>query len=453
MAKGAQTTPKPNPKGKNIADKFGEFSDEYLQFSKDRFQVAEDRQKELDDLTQSVISKNMELGDLTVEQQKQLSGYNKSIADRISNTGADFTRRGTEMLDRYDKEFVPLEQDIVGFARNYDTPERRAEAAAKAKADVMTAADDQRATAARRSAAMGVNPNSGRFAGIERAGDLATQLASVGAQNTARENVENKGIALRSDAAQLGRSLQSAGANLSGLGVQADSTASGIMNTNQQLNNTASQIAMNAGTGAIGLRQQSNQLFDAGTQNMQKGYLGASQLLGDQANVINMQDQALLDRHRIDQTQSNNNSNGLWSAIGTGVGWFLSDENKKKNKTPISEGAALDAVENMRIEGWEYNEGVADDDQHVGTYAQDFQEQTGLGDGTKINVQDAIGVTMKAVQDLSHKVDNLATGIYRDPKKKKKNRVSSSTRDKELARLEANNSELMQGMALGTKAA
>ena len=35
--------------------------------------------------------------------------------------------------------------------------------------------------------------------------------------------------------------------------------------------------------------------------------------------------------------------------------------------------------------------------EHIGTYAQDFQNATGLGDGKSINVIDALGVTMGAV--------------------------------------------------------
>ncbi|PWB90923.1 hypothetical protein C5688_08655 [Methylocystis sp. MitZ-2018] len=51
--------------------------------------------------------------------------------------------------------------------------------------------------------------------------------------------------------------------------------------------------------------------------------------------------------------------------------------------------------------------GVEDEGAHIGTYAQDFQRETGLGDGKSINVIDAIGVAMGAIKELSAKVDKL----------------------------------------------
>lgn len=63
----------------------------------------------------------------------------------------------------------------------------------------------------------------------------------------------------------------------------------------------------------------------------------------------------------------------------------------------------------MPVEKWRYKEGTGmDDAEHVGPYAEDFKEATGLGDGKTINVVDAIGITMGAIQELSRKVDNLA---------------------------------------------
>ena len=36
---------------------------------------------------------------------------------------------------------------------------------------------------------------------------------------------------------------------------------------------------------------------------------------------------------------------------------------------------------------------------------------TGLGDGKSIKVQDALGLTMRAVQDVSRKVDRIAQQV------------------------------------------
>ena len=81
----------------------------------------------------------------------------------------------------------------------------------------------------------------------------------------------------------------------------------------------------------------------------------------------------------------------------------------KEDKSAINDGAALDAVNSMPVEEWTYKDGVADGGRHIGPYAEDFQRATGKGDGRSINIIDSLGVTMKAVQDLSKKVDRLTT--------------------------------------------
>jgi hypothetical protein len=112
-----------------------------------------------------------------------------------------------------------------------------------------------------------------------------------------------------------------------------------------------------------------------------------------------------------DKQDKSNNFNGVMSAIGTGLGLFLSDEDAKENKEPIPEGDALEAVNSMPVEEWDYKEGQGDGGHHVGPYAQDFARATGKGDGHAIKAQDAIGLTMKAVQDLSVKVDKLSRAV------------------------------------------
>jgi len=69
---------------------------------------------------------------------------------------------------------------------------------------------------------------------------------------------------------------------------------------------------------------------------------------------------------------------------------------------------------------------VADEGHHIGTYAQDFKQATGQGDGHTINLQDAVGLTMKAVQDLDKKVEQMAKpqglGKQNRPKVKEKSK-------------------------------
>ena len=67
----------------------------------------------------------------------------------------------------------------------------------------------------------------------------------------------------------------------------------------------------------------------------------------------------------------------------------------------------LAAVEMLPVERWKYKKGVADEGEHIGPYAEDFRELFGVGDGETINVIDALGVCLKAIQELSAKVNDL----------------------------------------------
>ncbi len=127
---------------------------------------------------------------------------------------------------------------------------------------------------------------------------------------------------------------------------------------------------------------------------------------------MNQQYGLQLEGWKTQQELKAKNAAGIGSFLG-GIGGliFKSDENAKENKEPIEDGTALEAVRDMPVEAWSYKSGVADEGRHVGTYAQDFTEQTGLGDAKNIAAQDAIGITMKAVQDLDKKLDATIDAI------------------------------------------
>jgi hypothetical protein len=99
---------------------------------------------------------------------------------------------------------------------------------------------------------------------------------------------------------------------------------------------------------------------------------------------------------------------------------MVSSEELKENKKPIKDGEAADKIKNMRIEQWDYKDGVSDESTHVGPYAEEFKQTFNTeGDGKSIKFQDAIGITMKAVQDLAKNVDMLEKMISEKEKKKK----------------------------------
>lgn len=362
MGKPDTNIPSPDPNIGKAALLSAEVGQQWLGFAKDAFKVSTDRQKELDALSREVT--DLQMG--------------------VARDQATWSR---EDRQRYEKTFKPLEDKFLKEAATYDTPEKQAEAAATAKADVMGAAADREAAASRQAMGLGIDPRSGRYAGIDRAGDMATQLQSAGSQNAARQQVRDRGLALRADAVNLGRGLPAQAAQAAGLGV-------------------------NAGSQAAGVKGAANGQYIASTGIVNAGYGGAQQGYAQQGSLLNQQYGNQINAWQAQQQASAANSAGIGSALGGLAGLFMmSDEDAKEDKEEIPEGEALDAVNAMPVEKWKYKPGVADEGEHVGTYAQDFQEQTGQGDGTTIPVQDAIGVTMKAVQDLDAKVEKIAKAV------------------------------------------
>lgn len=357
--KGGGTTVQSDPNVGKAAMKQAELGEDWLKFAQEQFGVANERQKEQDKIANEVTQQQL-------DASNQAQGW------------------ATKDRERYEGTFVPLQDEFIQQAQNWDSPERQQQMAAEAKADVLTSASQQRGATQRQMAGMGVNPTSGRYAGVDRAGENATALAAAGAQNNARNTVRNQAMSLKGDAINLG----------SGLGV-----------------NPATSLGLSSSTGSAAFgTTAANNSQSAGLGNMVgAGYQGAMNGYNSQASILNQQQQ-----NKIQAQQMNNqSSSSLWSGIGSlaGMGMMaFSSKKLKENKKPIEDGAALDAVNSMPVEEWKYKEGVSDGGEHIGPYAEDFARVTGKGDGKMINMMDSLGLTMKAVQDLSKKVDRLSSG-------------------------------------------
>jgi len=106
-----------------------------------------------------------------------------------------------------------------------------------------------------------------------------------------------------------------------------------------------------------------------------------------------------LAQEKANRKQARNSLIG--SAIGIGAMMLMSDENIKSNKRKVS---LLDKLKTVRVEKWKY---VGEDTDHIGPYAQEFNDAFGVGqdDNSQIAVLDALGVTLGAVKELSEQVN------------------------------------------------
>lgn len=379
--KGGGSAPKADPRIGEAALKNAELGEDWLEFAREQFGVANERQTELDELT-------------------------KRIGEEQLKTQDRANRWSEEDRARWEESFRPIEDRLIEDATGWDSEERLEELSAEAKAGVMSNAHAAQRQNERQMASMGIDPRSGRFAGIDRASDLSTALAAAGAQNQARSQARSQGMALRADAANMGRGLPSQAAASAGLGLQAGGMAQG-----GSLNAAANQ---RANVGIMG-----------------QGFGAAMQGYSNQANTLNQQYQNQLSAWSANQQAAGNMWGGIGQLAGTvGTMALASSEEYKTDKKQIGD-SALDAVNNMPVESWKYKREAQgkdlgpsvippDDKTHVGTYAEDFQRETGMGDGKSIPVGDAIGVTMKAIQELDQKVERMGLPASSRPKSRKK---------------------------------
>jgi hypothetical protein len=299
--------------------------------------------------------------------------YQKFMLDQAAVTNG----WAAEDRARYTNTFVPLQDDWIAEAQAYDSPERKAMAADEAVADVRQQFALGRQQNERQMAAVGVNPNSGRYQSSANRMQTTEALAAAGGANAARRRAEDTGRSLRASAINMG----------SGLAVNPG--------TSMGLSNSAGSTGMNAGMNGV---SSAAGMVAGGAQTAMQGQSGIM-------NGLNMQYQNQMNAWSARQNQ-------IGSALGAvgqvaGFAMMSSKDYKTAKRKPMS---VLDAVRDMPVEEWEYKKGMGDGGgkKHIGPYAEDFQKATGLGNGKEISIIDAIGVTMGAVQELAAKVDNMA---------------------------------------------
>ncbi len=311
----------------------------------------------------------------------------KPIMTEIMQTDMNIQRANAARADEYadyEREtFRPVEKRLVKDAEEYSTEGKREALATQAAADVNTAFTNTRAQEGRSLSRMGVNPNSGRFAALNNQLSLGQAATAAGAMTQTRTDAEQLGFARRMDAAGLGR-------NLAG-------NAS-----------TAYGVSLNAGEGARTNAMAAGNQMGQGYGAAGQAYGGAASSYGQAGNIYGQEFQGRMQGYQAQQQAQGAMWQGIGSAVGVGAGLAMrSSKDDKTNKAEVKKGSALKGLRKLDVEQWDYKKGVEDEGRHVGAYAEDFKREFGVGNGKNINVVDALGVTMKSIQDLADKVDRI----------------------------------------------
>ncbi len=174
--------------------------------------------------------------------------------------------------------YRPLERSIVADARRFNTEAYQNQIASQAAADAGRAFGISQQQNQRAMAAMGVNPNSGRFAGMQNASGLQQAAMRANAMTGARNQAQQLGYARQLDAAGLGRGL--AGASTAAYG--GANTAGSMAGGNAQSAGLNYMAGMGQGAGTIARGQQMqmqglSSVLNAQTQsyiNTQDSFMG-----------------------------------------------------------------------------------------------------------------------------------------------------------------------------------
>ena len=201
-----------------------------------------------------------ELGLAQIDESRRQFDINQPLLTGIANDQATMMRQQmAQAKEYYDYQigtYRPVEQKMVADAMAFNTEAKREELAQQAAADAGLAFAQTQAGSERAMASMGVNPNSGRFAGQQRASELGLAAQKANAMTGTRRMAEAEGQARLSNAVGLGKGLANASsAAYQGAGVMGNSAGGNYQSAGQ---NYLAGMNQGAGTwmGGLGAASQ-----------------------------------------------------------------------------------------------------------------------------------------------------------------------------------------------------
>ena len=203
----------------------------------------------------------------------------QSIADQQMAAQAEQMQQARDYYDYQRDTFRPLERSIVQDAQRFNTEAYREQLASQAAADAGRAFGISQQQNQRAMAAMGVNPNSGRFAGMQNATGLQQAAMRANAMTGTRQQAEQMGYARQLDAAGLGRGL--AGASLGAYGGATGAGSAAGQSAQSAGQNYMRNMGMGANTIATGQKMNLSGLSNILNNQTQTYINTAGSPLGD----------------------------------------------------------------------------------------------------------------------------------------------------------------------------
>ena len=221
--------------------------------------------------TQQVWNQEQPLMDASEKQQMALSAAEQASLEQSQ-------RESDQQYQMYMDTYAPLEASYANEAANWDSPQAIAEARGQAMGDIAEQGQAGLNTAAETLRSYGINPGSGRYAGLYTGAQPMLGAAEAAAGTTAAQNLRLQKMGLESGAINTGRGLvnateglTNAGTGSANSGAGSASGAAGTANQNLSTGSTAMTAptawwnsgtnAMNSYVGAVNGYNDSNAKF------------------------------------------------------------------------------------------------------------------------------------------------------------------------------------------------
>ncbi len=196
----------------------------------------------------------------------------------------------------YRENYRPIEQKLIDDANNFNTEAERERLASQAGADAEQALATQRGSAMRQLERMGVNPNSGRFMQLMSDTGLGAAKMRSQAENTARVQARDAGLARLGNVANMGRGYAANTIGFMGAGTGAGTAGAGMMGASDRVGN----------------------MYNTNSMNAMAGYGGT---IGGGAGIVNSDY-----NNRMSSFNANNQAmGGMGQLMGMGAGMFFAD--------------------------------------------------------------------------------------------------------------------------------
>jgi hypothetical protein len=141
------------------------------------------------------------------QQYGEMAPLARRVSESMISAQDEQTRQARDYYEDYRTTFRPVEQGLVRDVEEFNTEAFREQLARQAAAEAGRAFGVTQQASERAMASMGVNPASGRFAGMQSQNQLGLAASRAGAMTGARERAEQMGYARRLDVTGLGRGL------------------------------------------------------------------------------------------------------------------------------------------------------------------------------------------------------------------------------------------------------